>query len=700
VPAILDDVNPEQRAAITHGRGPLLVIAGAGSGKTRVITRRVAHLVDQGAAPFEIVALTFTNKAAREMRERVQRLVRAPDLWVCTFHSFAARILRRYPDLLGYTREFSIYDTEDKRQLIRRILKETGADELRPAEVALALTRKKNAMERPGQGGWRAERVSKAMAEYEARMRAANAMDFDDLLVHLRRLLDEHEEVRARLRRRARWLLVDEYQDTNTVQYEILRSLAGDERNVCATGDPDQSIYRWRGATICNILDFEEDFPGARRITLDRNYRSTGAVLAVANAVIRNNRDRFEKELRTENEEGVPVREVRAIDEGDEARRVAQAARAWIDSGRRPGDVACFYRVNAQSRTLERALAELKIPYRIIGTVEFYKRKEVKDLLAYVRVARNPSDTGAFARIFNLPPRGLGKKTRERLFAAAAERGVAPREILRDAESLVRFSRARKALTGLAELLDAIEALDPDDPRGFLEQTVGLTAYRDYLGEHTPLAEVERLENVDELVNAGAEYAAREPEGGVDGFLEENALVSDQDTLDDSLDRVTLMTVHAAKGLEFPCVAVCGLEEQLFPHALSLASEEEVAEERRLFYVAATRAKEELVLLHAERRMHQGRFLPCLPSRFLDEIPADLLAVEDHTFKDFGDEEPEFQVLEEPAFRSGDRVKHGHFGVGRVVEVRKAGGATRITVQFSTSGRRELSLAYARLERL
>ncbi|MGH7163154.1 MAG: ATP-dependent helicase, partial [Planctomycetota bacterium] len=325
--SLLQDLNPEQRAAVTHGGGPLLVVAGAGSGKTRVITRRVAHLVGQGVPPRNVVALTFTNKAAREMRERVARLVAVPDLWVCTFHGFAARVLRRWAERVGHTPEFSIYDADDRNQLIRALLKEMRAEDLRPAEVAHAITRRKNGLLREDAPGWRAERLSAALRAYEERMRAQNAMDFDDLLVNLVRLLEGDEAARARLRERAEWTLVDEYQDTNAVQYAILRLLARPRDNLCATGDPDQSIYRWRGATIRNILDFERDFPGARVVTLDRNYRSTPAILEVANAVIRRNRGRREKELRTDNADGPRVREIRCADEGDEARVVAREAR-------------------------------------------------------------------------------------------------------------------------------------------------------------------------------------------------------------------------------------------------------------------------------------------------------------------------------------------------------------------------------------
>jgi DNA helicase-2/ATP-dependent DNA helicase PcrA len=701
VDPVLGDVNPEQRAAITHGAGPLLVVAGAGSGKTRVITRRVAHLVREGARPYEIVALTFTNKAAREMRERVAHLVAVPDLWICTFHSFAARTLRRFGERLGYTREFSIYDTEDKRALIKRILKEQGIDDLRPQEVATALTRLKNGLRRPDASGWRAECVTAAMQYYEQQMQAANAMDFDDLLVNLLRLLEAETDVRERLRRRARWMMVDEYQDTNSVQYRILRALADPARNVCATGDPDQSIYRWRGATMRNILDFERDFPGARVLTLDRNYRSTKAILGVANAVIRHNRDRYEKDLRTEKAAGTPVREVRCLDEEDEARVVAREIRAWIDGGRRPGEFAVFFRTNAQSRVVERVLAQSGIAYRIVGAVEFFRRREVKDVLAYVRLARNPRDTAAFRRIFNVPPRGLGKTTEERVARASLAAGVPPRELLRDREGLAAFGRARKALTRFADLLDGLEALPPDDPARLVARVTEETGYRDHLGE----AEIDRRENVDELISAAAEYARRDPAGGIDGFIEENALISDQDDYDERADAVALMTVHSAKGLEFACVAVTGIEEQLFPHALSLDEPEELEEERRLFYVAVTRARETLVLLHARRRMRQGQPLPGLPSRFLDEIPDALLEVEDRAHDPSGVAEDEALVFDVHAdtgglLRAGDRVRHHHFGVGRVLAVRRSGGATRVTVEFREGGRRELSLAYARLERL
>jgi len=705
--ALVDDLNPAQRDAVEHGAGPLLVVAGAGSGKTRVITRRVARLVESGVAPWEICALTFTNKAAREMRGRIERLVMergfgAEDLRVCTFHSFAARSLRRWADRLGYDRSFSIYDAEDRRTLVKALLKDHGMEDLRPAAVEHVLSRVKNGLEEPPDEDPRYERILDA---YERRMRDANAMDFDDLLLNLALLLAEHEDVRERLQRRARWLLVDEYQDTNAIQYGILRRLAGDEANVCATGDPDQSIYRWRGATIRNILDFEEDFPGARVVTLDRNYRSTKSILAVANAVIRHNTGRYEKDLVTDNADGIAVREIRCRDDTEEARAVASEALAWIDRRRAPKDIAVFYRANWQSRAIERMLRERGLPYRIVGAVEFYKRKEVKDVLAYARVAVNPSDAAAFQRIFNVPARGLGKKTQERVWAAAAERGVSPRAILRDRAGLARFGRTRKSLEAFADLLDALEAEDGDAPQEFLKAVIDRTAYREHLGK-----EQERKANVDEIVNAAAEYAAREPGGGIAGFLEENALVSDQDMLDqgpggEGANGVTLMTVHAAKGLEFPCVAVVGLEEQVFPHALSAMDEDEIEEERRLFYVACTRAREELVFFHAGRRMRQGMYGPCLPSRFLEEIPDELLEVDDRMVDPFVSErDPDvaYDVAEEtgPAFRAGDRVRHGHFGVGRVLAVRNAGGATRVTVQFRDTGRRELSLEYARLERL
>jgi DNA helicase-2/ATP-dependent DNA helicase PcrA len=545
--------------------------------------------------------------------------------------------------------------------------------------------------------------MTEVIRVYEERMRAANAMDFDDLLCNLLALLEKEQGVRERLQGRCRWLLVDEYQDTNTVQYSVLRQLAGAQRNVCATGDPDQSIYRWRGATLRNILDFERDFPGAAVVTLDRNYRSTKAILAVANAVIRHNLARYEKELVTHNAQGALVREVRCRDDMEEAHVVAREILGWIDRGRRCGDLAVFYRVNAQSRTLEKALRERGVPYRIVGSVEFYKRREVKDVLAYARLARNPLDGGALRRILNVPPRGLGARTEERLFKTAFERAVPVRDLLRDPAALEGFGRARGGLLELGRLLDGLGAL-PLDPRLFLEGVLEATAYRAYLGAGGPHPEVERIENVDELINAAAEYARREPSGGIDGFLEENALVSDQDTYDAAADAVVLMTVHSAKGLEFPCVVVTGLEEKVFPHALSYDSREEIEEERRLFYVACTRAKEELVLTHAAVRLRQGSTAQAVPSRFLDEIPDPLLSVEDLTRDPYGvrEGEPVFDVHEDTggAFREGDRVRHHLFGRGCVAAVRSTGGGTRVTVDFEESGRRELSLSFARLERL
>jgi len=666
-----------------------------------VITRRIAHLVDSGVAPWSITALTFTNKAAREMRERVELMVVAQDLWVCTFHSFAARILRRYADRIGFTREFSIYDTDDKNSVIKAILKEEHFADLRPAEVANALTSVKNGMGRPELPGYRAEQVSRVMRIYAKRMVEANAMDFDDLLVNLHELLKGDPEVRVAMQARTQWLLVDEYQDTNGVQYDVLKLLSGESRNLCATGDPDQSIYRWRGATVENILDFPREFPGAEIVTLDRNYRSTKAILDVANAVIKFNTQRYEKDLRAEKGAGVAVREIRCTDDIDEARVVAREALGWTGRGRSLRDIAVFYRVNALSRVLERALNEQGVPYRIVGSVEFYKRKEVRDVLAYVRLARNPKDTAALRRILNVPARKIGKTTQDRLFAQT----TSPRELLRDREALASFGRARKALVGFADLLGAIEELDPAIPGEFVAKVVELTNYKEHVKE-----ERDRLENVEELVNAAAEYAAREPEGGIDGFVEENALVADQDTYDEAADTVTLMTVHAAKGLEFPCVVVTGLEEMLFPHAFSMNEPEEVEEERRLFYVAATRAMDELILTHGRRRLRQGVPTPAMPSRFLDEVPDELLEVEDRTNRWGGgaihEEEPVFVVDADTGggggsgWRAGDRVRHHHFGKGKILAVRQAGGGTRITIDFDAAGRRELALSYAKLERL
>ncbi|MEE8106234.1 MAG: UvrD-helicase domain-containing protein [Planctomycetota bacterium] len=731
---LTEDVNPEQRAAIEHGAGPLLVVAGAGSGKTRVITRRVAHLVTEGVPPRNLVALTFTNKAAREMRDRVAQFVTAPDLWVCTFHSFCARVLRRFANRLGYTREFTIYDTEDQTRLIKAVLKDLQLDDLRPGEVSQTASRRKNSMKRTELPGWRAERMTKATTEYDRRLKESNAMDFDDLLVNTGRLLEDPGVLEV-LQDRCRWILVDEYQDTNAIQYKLLNALAQPERNVCATGDPDQSIYRWRGATLRNILDFERDFPGAAVITLDRNYRSTKTILNVANAVISHNKDRFEKDLRTENEVGGPALEIRCSSEADEGRVIVRQIGRWIDAGRGARELAIFYRVNAQSRTLEKSLREAGLPYRIVGSVEFYKRKEVKDVLAYVRLTRNPQDLVGFRRIFNVPARALGAKTEARVLFESAEAGLSPRDFMRDRDRLRAFpGRARKPLFELADLLDRLEAMPTDDPALFVERVVDEVKYLDYLGRGTAGAEIDRIENVEELISAASEFSEREPEAGIDGFLEEHALVSDQDTYDGQVECVTLMTVHAAKGLEFPCVLLTGLEEGLFPHSLSLDTPDEIEEERRLFYVAVTRAEEELVLTHAQSRFRQGAPMNAAPSRFLDEIPDEHLEVEDRTgFRhsdpateyrsrsgdggDWGvsesadststeydlDDVPVFQrdgPQAEPRFQVGDRVSHEHFGRGHIVAVAKRGAATRITIDFLNSGRRELSLTYARLKKL
>jgi len=695
---LLDDLNAEQREAVLHGEGPLLVVAGAGSGKTRVITRRVAWLLHEGVPPETVTALTFTNKAAREMRERIERLVPARDLWVSTFHGFCARVLRRYGERLGYTPGFSIYDTDDRSAMLRAVLKDLHLEDLRWQDVGQALSRSKNGMGRSEGSRFVAERITKAMQVYEERMRAQNALDFDDLLSRSVELLETDPVVLERMRERCTWLLVDEYQDTNGVQERLLRLLAPPRRNLCATGDPDQSIYRWRGATVRNILGFESEFPGARVVTLDRNYRSTRRILAAANAVIRNNLDRRPKDLRTDNPEGASIREIACLDEAGAARAVAGEIGKAIASGASPKEFAVFYRVNAQSRGLERAMAESGVPYRLIGAVEFFQRREVKDLLAYARAARNPRDAVAFARVFNVPPRGLGDRTQERFFESARLLGLSPRDALRSPEA----SSPLPKLAPLRALYERIDALPAGDPAAFLEGVADLSGYRKFVEE-----EQERLENVNELINAAAEYALREPHGGIDGFLQENALVSDQDDYDADREAATLMTIHSAKGLEFQRVFIAGLEEESFPHALSLGDAEELEEERRLFYVAVTRAREELVLVHSRSRLRYGAPTPARVSRFVREIPAELRELDDRAADPFEvrEEEPAFDLDggtsgRSSPFRVGDRVRHDHFGAGRVAAVRFSGPATRITVDFDQRGRRELALEYARLTRL
>ena len=720
----MTELNDRQREAVEHGDGPLLVLAGAGSGKTRVITARIARLLERGVEPDAILALTFTNKAAAEMRARVERSVdaRGADLWISTFHSAAAKILRRHAALLGYAPSFTIYDDQDRGKLIRQCMAEenVGEQTLAPAAVAWAIDQAKNDARSPEEAAARphapfADVVARIYRRYQRALEKQNAVDFGDLILLVVRLFREHSEIVARYQRRAAHLLVDEYQDTNHAQYLLLRLLAGGERpNACVVGDDDQSIYGWRGAQVRNILDFERDFPSARVVRLEQNYRSTKKILAAAGAVIANNYGRKGKMLWTANPDGDAVVTAVAEDDLAEARLVIAEARRLVGTGRTLDEMVVFYRTNAQSRALEEAAMRAALPYAIVGGIRFYERKEIKDLLAYLRVLANPADDSSLERVINCPPRGIGEQTVAALRAAAEGAGLSMAEALARRVPFAGLATAAAGrLRDFAALLGRIgDALDGDALSDVLEAVLRETAYRDRL-EAGGGDRASRLEDIEELLGVARDFDLRAPatestRERLARFLEEAALVSDWDRQQAERNRLTLMTLHTSKGLEFPIVFIVGLEEGIFPHQRALDDGDELEEERRLCYVGMTRARERLYLLRAERRLRFGTVSERPPSRFLDEIPEPLTRshlgptravrrapvgpVVDYSYS---------QVVEEctgDGLAAGTRVRHPTFGVGIVRRSEGRGEAEKLSVQFARAGMKKLIRRYANLE--
>ena len=652
-----DDLTPAQRAAVEHFRGPLLVLAGPGSGKTRVITRRIARLVERGTDPRQILAITFTNKAAGEMADRVAALLPGTRVWVSTFHRFCSRMLRRYGEAVGLKENFSIYDTADQTATMRRVLSELNVDAAAysPGKLLNRIGRAKNEMltaERfrlkfEHEVGDHIEAVlAKVYPAYQTALLDSNAVDFDDLLLHAVTLLEESPELRQHLDDRHRFILVDEYQDTNLAQYQLVKALSQDHPNLCATGDPDQSIYGWRGAKIENILRFERDYPNAKTVRLEENFRSTGAILFAADELIANNVHRKAKTLKGVGEEGDAPRRLFCRDGRHEAELIAEEVHEAVAAGRRSAaDVAVFYRVNALSRELELALSRRGVPYQVAAGTAFYDRMEVKDALAYLRLLANPDDRVAFARAVNKPKRGIGATTQRRVLNFADSEGVDTLEAARRAGEASGVSkRAAKLVGGFAELIDGFSSKIPGPiaplVRAVLDESGLAKAWREG-GEE----ELQRLANADELVTAAAQYDhEQQGSGSLDGFLETTALLADADTVEPETGRVTLMTLHAAKGLEFPVVYVVGVEQNLLPHERSLQAHDgrELEEERRLLFVGVTRAMKTLTVTHCRKREVRGRPQHCIPSDFLTEMTLDLddrSGGDEHAFSFFADEE-------------------------------------------------------------
>ncbi|RKY04591.1 DNA helicase PcrA [Candidatus Poribacteria bacterium] len=710
---ILGELNPAQREAVLHTEGPLLILSGAGSGKTRVITHRIAYLIKgKGVPPFNILAVTFTNKAADEMKRRLEELIGlvARAVWMGTFHSICARILRKEIHRLGYSPNFSIYDESDQLGLMREIFRDLNISErsYSPRAILSAIERAKHELIDPEQYEKSATEyfeifVSKLYREYQGRLRANNALDFGDLIMICVKLFEEFPEVLERYQERFRYILIDEYQDTNHAQYRLVNMLAAKYRNICAVGDDDQGIYSWRGADIRNILNFERDYPDAKVVKLEQNYRSTQRILDAAYYVISNNRYRKEKRLWTENELGDKIFVYEAEDEAEEGDFVAQEIKRLVREGIRPGEIAVFYRINAQSRTLEDAMRRANIPYKIVGGLRFYDRMEIKDILAYLRVLVNPSDTVSLRRIINVPPRRIGETTVRRLMAYAERNAMTLFEAM-EAAAQGKVPEVGRAQKPIAEFVGLIKSIDRSArPTLIIQELLEKTGYINYLlQEGTPEAE-SRVENVRELLSATEEYEERVENPTLEGWLEEVSLITSVDEMGEE-DKVALMTLHSAKGLEFDVVFITGMEEGLLPHQRSFDSEAELEEERRLCYVGITRARKRVYLTRACIRRLFGYEMYNIPSRFLDEIPDDLKHLlkpsEEAIMRIIAESVGSYRAEAEFDFKKGDLVRHPRWGVGVVTSTSGKGLDMRVTVRFEDGSERTLMVEYAKLEKI
>lgn len=730
---IFDTLNDRQCEAVKHTEGPLLITAGAGSGKTKVLTCRIAHLLELGVAPYRILAITFTNKAAKEMKERVTNLVgaQADSIWLSTFHSFCAKLLRFEVDgFHGYTRNFTIYDSSDQLVLVKDCLKKLNLDDKQftPRSVLGTISSAKNVLMDAKAFAAKAsdfyeQKVADVYALYQEKLRENNAVDFDDLLFLAVRLLQENEEVREKYQSRFQYILVDEYQDTNHAQYALTKILAARWRNICVVGDADQSIYAWRGADIRNIIDFTRDYPDAASIKLEQNYRSTKTILHAANAVIDNNESRPKKTLWTENPTGNKIIHYQAQTEHDEADYIAGVIYNRHEISHEPyGDMAILFRTNAQSRVLEEKLMRYAIPYTMVGGTKFYDRKEIKDVLAYLRLLYNPEDSLSLTRIINVPKRNIGATTMEHVAAYAEAQGISLFEALSSTDEIPVTKRAKASLENFAAMIfDILNDIEGKDVLSLIETVIKQTGYGDMLdkeAEHDPQGE-SRKENVGEFLSVAKDYMDSNPEGNLQDFLENVALVSDVDDFESSDSKVTLMTLHAAKGLEFPVVFLTGLDEGLFPHSRTLMDPAQVEEERRLAYVGITRAERQLYVTNAVTRTMYGRISAYMPSRFLAEIPPQFM--EDYHRKSAMPQsrttavpgKQRVSILTKPVasslpkkhavtdtFAKGDKVRHKIWGIGTVLDVIGEGPNMQMKIQFPTKGVRQVVVKYAPLEKV
>ena len=715
---LLNGLNPQQRKAVIASDGPVLVLAGPGSGKTRVLTRRVAWLVHElDVAPWRLMAVTFTNKAAREMRERLERLLggsRSRGLTLGTFHATCARVLRREAEPAGIPHDYAIFDADDQIRLVKQAIRDLNLDDkrYRPRSVHGAISRAKNELVPPeaySTGSYYGEVVKRIYERYQALLLANSGLDFDDLLMVTVRLFDRNPDVLAKYQEKYRHILVDEFQDTNQAQYVLLRQLSGRHHNLFCVADEDQSIYAWRGADYRNIRRLRDDHPDLITVLLEENYRSTQTILDAARAVIRHNPDRTDKALFTERGRGAKIVVHEAYDQDEEARFVVDTiAQLAAQEGVHPGGCAVMYRTNAQSRAFEDAFIRAGLPYRLVGATRFYARREIKDLIAFLRLIHNPTEGVSMARVINVPPRGIGNKTMATLEDVAQEHAISVYEALREiSDPSVHISelrtRARRALAAFLEMLESwIAARGALTVAQLIDRVLEDTGYADYLRDGTEEGE-ERWANVLELRNVAAEYE----DLTLTDFLADVALVSDVDNLSDEVDAPTLLTLHSAKGLEFPVVFITGLEEGILPHSRSFDDPEQMAEERRLSYVGLTRAKDRLFLTYAFMRTRYGSSEPSVPSRFLDDVPPELLSGSWRQTQRSRSRSattwssvPDVTRVDRPRFHTGQRVRHAIFGEGLVIESRADGGDEIVTVVFDDVGLKRLMTSIAQLERL
>lgn len=729
----LDKFNDKQKEAILTTDGPLLILAGAGSGKTTVVVNKIAYILEQGLClPYRILAITFTNKAATELKTRVEAILgeESDGIWIGTFHSLCMKILRRYIVKLGYQQDFLIYDSADQKTLIKRCMKELGMDEkvFPPKNILAEISSAKDNLMEPDvylaahEGDFRKTQIGECYKIYQKRLFEANALDFDDIISLTVKLFSFDEEALSYYQDKFKYVFVDEYQDTNNAQYILTSMLAGKYKNICVVGDDDQSIYKFRGANINNILDFESDYENARVIKLEQNYRSTQNILNAANQVIANNVGRKGKELWTNSDDGEKITLFEADNEYEEAEFIAKTIEKSLNSGdKKYSDSAILYRTNAQSRVLETTLSGFGIPYRVLAGLRFYDRKEIKDMLAYLRLVYNPNDNISLIRIVNEPSRKIGVTTVEKVAAIAAQNSVSMFEVMKNADKFPELSKAAVKLKEFTDLMANIKATsDINSPSEILENLYRKTGYETMLLAENSVENQTRIENIHEFIVSAHEYEKSSEEPSLSEFLESTALIADVDNYDEELDSVVLMTLHSAKGLEFPTVYMCGMEDGLFPSQRSMFSQEEIEEERRLCYVGITRAKKELYLTYAERRSMYGGSTYSKASRFLDEIPTEYLNIIekpkankvahgnatsqsemfDKIFERKKESTPIRQV--DPVsfeFKAGDMVMHRKFGKGMILSVTPSGNDVKVEIVFDDVGTKSLMGSFAKLKK-